>query len=142
MQKTTHEVVVRKDIKLGQGESLRQFTAALSDSGRTFMKQKLNLDPKKSDVFTVEVFKGSVVFEVYRFGPDVEPKKRMTFFAMTHKRNDQGGFTFDNMIEVERITAFQAKPQGGIPVTTAKASRDVGCDGWQRTTKSLWSGVV
>lgn len=145
--KQTHDVVVHKAIvALKTGESLSQFTRSVSDAGRDFIRKQLNLSAEsKADVYAVEVFASSAVFDVFMYGPDVDVKKRQRYFAASYTRKTDA-FEFDNMTEVVRKTTFEKKPQG-IPVTKAAESVEEldGASGWVDVAKAsaaLWDGVI
>ncbi len=141
---TEHNVVVHKaNIALKAGESIREFTRALSDGGRQHIRKKLNLPDKGVDVFMMEAFSKSAVFEVFKFGPDVKQGQRMRFFATTYTRKDAGDFEFGPTTEVKRVTRFEPKP-GAVPTTKAKTQlKTFGNDGqWVETTKSFWNNVL
>jgi len=121
MGKIKHDVLVRKaNIPLKSGESIRDFTTALSDAGRVTLVQKLNLDVKKTSVFMLEAYSTGAVFEVYKY-ESTSQKDRMQFWGMTYKRDEKGDFTFETVKEVQRVVRFEEKTQ---------------------VTKSLFSGVV
>jgi len=107
-----HDVIVHKaNVPMMKGESLRDFTTALSDAGRATLVQKLNVDVKKASVFMLEAYSDSAVFEVYKYDEVTKPNERMRFYAMTYKRDEKGAFTFDNQTEVDRVVRFEAKTQ-------------------------------
>ncbi len=136
-QKNAHDVIVHKaNAPISKGESLADFSIAVGDAGKTFVRQQLNLDSKKSDVFVIEIFSGSVVFDVFTFGSSVRKRR---FFAVAYTRNAQQGFEFSNLTEVQRVVSFEAKPQG-VPVT-----KTAGAEGWVDTKKAsadMWYGVI
>lgn len=149
-EKLQHNVVVRKDIKLATGETLRDFTQKLSDGVRKFMFQKLSLGSEKASVFTEDVFSTALVVEVFKFGQMGNADDRRRFFAMKFTRDDKGTFQFSNMIQVERVTSFRPKETGLTPTTKSKddavedtpvkKALDV-CEGWL-TQKQLWGDVL
>lgn len=108
----TQNVFVRKDIKLATGESVSDFTKKLRESCVKWARQKLALDVKKGDIYPVEIFSSAVVFDVYKY--DVEPGDRQRYFACKYKRQDNGGFEFESLMEVERVVSFQQKQNTAV----------------------------
>lgn len=143
--KKTHDVVVRKDIALANGESLRDFTQKARDQGTKWVRQKLNL-VKDASVYPIEIFSKSMVFDVAQYGPNVDQTKRYRFFAASYTRKSGGDFEFGSLTEVERVTSFRAKESApvmksadGDQISEAEAADRV--EGWQ-TKKSLFAGVI
>ncbi len=119
-EERTHNVVIHKaNVPLQTGESIRQFTRALSDAGRDHVRKKLNLPDKGVDIFMVEAFAKSAVFDVFRFGPDA-PKPKQRFIATAFTRKTTGEFEFGPTTEVQRVTTFQ--PKSAVPVAKAIVS--------------------
>lgn len=150
-KKLQHDVLVRKDIKLATNESVHDFTQALSNDVRKFVRQKLNLDVTKSDVYVMDVFSKSAVVEVFKFGPNIDSVDRRRFFAMAFTRKDTGTFEFSNTVEVERVTSFREKKTSVLKTAVMKnadaevrddlADDTPKCDGWI-TMKQFWGGVL
>lgn len=114
----THDVVVHKaNITLADGESVQQFMSKIRDAGKTFVGTKLNL-VKNADVYPVEVFSKTIVFDVYQYGPDVPANKRARFFAAAYSRKNDGGFEFTTLTEVERVTVYQPKQNAAVTKST------------------------
>lgn len=106
---TTMEVVVHKaNLPLVKNESLGSFTRKLRDDGRAFLMRKFNLVPEKADVFMLEVFVDKVVFDIFEFKA-TDPRKRQRFVGLGFTRKNDGGFEFNNSIELERVTMFRPK---------------------------------
>lgn len=120
----SHPVVVQKDISLATGESLGVYAQKIRDAGTKYIKQKLNLVPKESSCYPVEIFSKSVIFDVYRYGPNIDETKRCTYYAAAYTRKDDGSFEFSTLTEVERVVGYQAK------------------DSTTPTTKALWSTAM
>lgn len=136
-KQATHDVIVHKaNIALQSGESIGDFTQALSEASRAFFQKSLSL-VEDSYVYTTEVYSSSAVVSVSQYGKTVPVGKRYRYFAVSYSRNKAGIFDFSNQTEVIRKTVFQAKPQG-IPIT--KAMEPVA--GWIDVAKSFWNGVV
>lgn len=163
MENKTHDVVVHKaNIQLLAGESVRDFTRALSDAGRKHIQKAQNLPNKGTDVFMLEAFSKTAVFEVFKFGPDVQPGDRMKFFAAQYVRKANGDFEFSGSSEVRRVTRFEpakvsvtkgvADPDGPDKVQKGleafdKSEGDLQVFGnersqWQQTGKSFWNGAL
>lgn len=125
----THNVVVHKaNIPLMAGESVRDFTRALSDAGRQHIKKAHNLPNKGADVYMIEAFSKSAVFEVYRFGEGTQPQDRMRFYATEFTRKDNGSFEFTPTSEVRRVTRFE-------PVKTPVTKNGEMCAGGMEMSK-------
>ena len=139
----SQEVVVRKDIKLFSGESIMSYTKKVREQGAKWVRQKLNLDPKKADVFPIEIFSSAVIFDVYKYG-DIDPSEKQKYFGVSYSRNKSGDFEFSTMMEVERITSFQPKQNTAVMKSMEiEAKKAFGvCDGWVQTGKDFWSGVL
>ncbi len=121
-EERTHDVVVHKaDVPLQTGESIRAFTRALSDAGRDHVRKKLNLPDKDVDIFMVEAFAKSAVFDVFKFGPNVSQKERQRFYATSFTRKATGAFEFGPTTEVQRVTSFKPKAATVTKATTAEA---------------------
>jgi hypothetical protein len=136
---TTHDVVVRKDFPLAKGESIRTATKKLRETGAEFIARKLNTPPNQLDVFPVDVFSTAAVFDVFKRDKPGDPQ----FFALKFSRTAKGDFEYTDMIEVERVVGFQPK------TTVTKSMAESGAntatyvvEGWARTSKSLWEGVL
>jgi len=111
MPKYTHDVVVHKaNVPLARGESLRAYTAALSEAGRQHAMQKLNLIAKSGDVFMVEAYSDSAIFEVYKYGEEGQAGK-FNFYATKYSRDKNGNFSFGDLLEVQRVTSFKPKTE-------------------------------
>lgn len=116
MTTATHDVYVRKDIKLATGESLADYTSAIRDAGQKFLTQKLNLKSDSGpngttcDCYSLEIFSKSIIFCVYKYGPKVAADDRSRYYALGYTRNSDGTFEFTSPVEVERVTSFQVKP--------------------------------
>ncbi len=152
---STHKVVVHKaSIPLAAGESVREFTRKLSDAGATALRSKQNLPDKGTDIFMLEAFSDAVIFEVFKFGPDVPHEKRMRFFAMKFTRKDTGAFDFTDSTEVQRVTRFEPKQTpvtkrddaqiNDRPDVTANSKPSFGNEvsQWEQTSKSFWNDVL
>ncbi len=150
METVTYEVAVHKQaLPLRKNESVRQFSQELRNAGTPFVARKLNItSASKADIFMVEIFKDKAVFEVFRFGPDVPPGKRVNFVGVGFSRKSDGTFDFTSTTPLERVTMFRQKEVGVTKgkgeaenpkeALTKKALR--WCDGWQQTEKSFWGG--
>lgn len=115
----TMEVAVTKaNIPLLKGETIRQFTNALSEAGQPFLKRKLNL--QKSDfVFMVETMSNISVFEVFK--EHSTDGKRIRFFATKFTRDVKNGlFEFGETVEVRRVTSFEPVAGKTVPLTKDK----------------------
>jgi hypothetical protein len=114
------DVIVRKDFPLHRGESLEEASTALSNAGRAFILQKLNLVEKTGGAYLVEAFSSSAIFSAYKRESNEDSKYK--YYALAFKRLPTGDFEFTAMQEVEKVVSFQAK---STP-----------------TLKSMWNGVV
>lgn len=102
-------VAVHKSaIELATGESLKQFTTALTNACREHVKMKLN--SPNSYAYVVEVFGSALIVETYK-----EDDKE-SYYAMSYKRDKYGKFEFGDMQEVERFTSYRKK---AMPITKA-----------------------
>jgi len=126
MPEITMQVVVQKSIELRSGETLNDFTRALSAGGRAHVLKKLNIAPGGGGAWMVEVFKDSVVFAAFK--RDAEQDK---FFAFTHKRQANGDFEFGDLMEVERVTGFRTKQ-----ATTSVSKSAAQGEGWSPARKN------
>jgi hypothetical protein len=128
------DVVVHKDFPLFKGETVREATRKLSDSGREFVMRKLNLTQKTAGSYMVEAFSSACVFEVYRRDVDAPYK----YYAVSFKRSKEGDFEFGTTMEVERVTSFQPKPNQ----PTLKS--EDGYPGWpvKKDANAFWQDVV
>jgi len=144
MGQIQHNVVVHKAaIQLKSGESLRDYTKALSDAGKAHVALKRNISGSKDyDVYMVEAFSKAAIFEVYRFGPLPSPTtKRFQYYAVEYTRKDNGDFEFTGTTEVERVTRFE--PKSATPVTKSRRqSFGEGSSQWQETGGSFWGGAA
>jgi len=113
----TQSIIVRKDIRLATGESLKDFSMKIREACVKWARQKLNVDTKKGDIYPVEIFSTAIVFDVYKYDMP-EPSERQKFYACKYKRQDNGGFEFESLIEVERVVSFQQKQN--TPVMKSK----------------------
>jgi len=143
MQTVTHDVMVHKaSIPLMKGESLRDFTSKVADAGRQQLVSKLNLGTKV-DVYMVEAFADAAVFNVYKYGDNVKPGKRSSYYAVTYKRKDDGTFEMGDSTEVIRVTRFEPKK---VPITKSAepVKKRFGNDtsAWESIEKGFWSGVL
>lgn len=140
----SYEVAIHKaGLPLRDGESLNEFTQQLRDSGSQTLTKKLNLvntEKNYSSVYMVEAFGSAAIFEVYKSGPNISPNDRMRFYAMKYSRDDSGGFQFDNMTEVQRVTRFEQKKPAQVMKSVA-AEQEV-APGWQKSVKGLWDTVL
>lgn len=135
MEAQTHEVVVRKDISLANGESLADFTRKAREDGTKFVRQKLNLQPKESGVYPIEIFSKSMVFDVYKYNA-TSGEDRVRYYACAYSRKNDGSFEFGSLTEVERVTSYRAKTN-----TPVMKSADDQHEGWN-VKKSLFAGVI
>jgi hypothetical protein len=127
MQEVTYDVVVNKaGLPLAKGESLGEYTAALHTASRKFASQKLNLDVKKADVYTTEIFASAVIFSVYKYSTETEPSEHR-YYAAKCARDADGAFAFSDMQEVVRVTRFEAKPSLPISKAAPKPTKKCGC---------------
>ena len=133
----SHPVVVQKDIALATGESLQVYSQKVRDAGTKYVKQKLNILPKDASCYPIEIFSKSVIFDVYRYGPNVDDTNRCKYYAVAYSRKADGTFEFSTLTEVERVVGYQAK-DSTIPTTKAASNHS----GWQPTTKSLWHDIL
>ncbi len=142
-EKQTYDVLVHKaQVAVKRGESLQAFVQKVRIAGSAFITQQLNLDPKNSDVFAIEVFSTTAIFDVFLFGSVKAPNKKQRFFAVSYTRKADGEFEFKNLTEVDRVVSFAATAK--VPVLK---SMD-GAEGWAsavdvRKAKStaLWAGA-
>lgn len=105
----------------------------LRDQGSAHVRKKQNVTGKDTGVFMIEAFAKSVVFEVFKFGPDVPREQRMKFFATEYTRKDNGDFDFANTTEVSRITRFE--PKSKLVTKAKKAEEAKVCAGGQSVTQ-------
>lgn len=132
----TYDVIVRKSFPLAAGETLRDATKKLSDAGVKKLVTKLNLDVKKTSVYMLDVFEGAAVFEVYKSEPS-KPGDYFRFYAMKYTRKNGGDFEFGDMVEVERVTRYEAK--ANAPIT--KSADEWPTEGWI-TKSAFWAGAL
>lgn len=132
----THDVVVRKDIKLETGESISDFTRKARESGVKYIRQQLNLDKKESGVYPIEIFSKSMVFDVYKYSPANEDD-RIRYYACAYTRKNDGTFDFSTLTEVERVTMYQPKSTAMV----TKSADEGDHPGWD-VKKSVWHGVI
>lgn len=142
MAEITHDVVVHKaNVPLLAGESLRDFTRALSDAGRTHLATALSLPNKGVDVYMVESFATYAVYNVYRWGEGVAKVDKDKYYRVDYARDKTGAFTFTTATEVRRVTTFKpvaqsvAKSADGVTETTDQSP-------WEPVEKGFWSGVI
>ena len=128
---TTMNVIVHKaNISLQDGESLSDFSNALSQAAKQYALQQLNVADGKGWAYLVEAYPKKVVVEVSQEGQS----PRYTYQQMGYTRDKNGKFEFDNMVQVKRVTTF--KPSDP-KVSIAKAA-----DLWEPVEKSLFSDIV
>jgi hypothetical protein len=130
----TETVKVQKDITLATGESVNAYTQKVRDAGCKYVKQKLNLGPKDTYCYPVEVFSKSVIFNVSNYAPNVDETQRYRYFAAAYTRKDTGAFEFSTLTEVEQVVSYQ--PKESASVTKAKAETET------VVLKSLWHNVL
>jgi len=110
MNVTMKTVVHKANVPMLKGETLRMFTQALSDSGSTYLRRKLNL-LEQDGVYMLETMADQAVFEAYKTnGPTGKPSCK--YYALKFKRKSDGGFEFGESVEVHRVTQYE-------PVTKA-----------------------
>jgi len=149
-QTVTHEVVVHKaNLPLVNGESVQDFTQALSDAARKWCMEKLRMDAAKDYCYVVDVYTGVAILSCSIYSQGEDKRGKYLYNAVTYERDaDTGVFTFSNMVEVQRVTTYRAK----TVVTTTKSAQGTaehtapapghGADGWAPTSKALWAGVI
>lgn len=123
MNHVTMKVVVHKaNVPMLKGETLRQFTQALSDSGQVYLRRKLNL-LESDGAFMLETMADKAVFEVYQ-SKAVNGMPRCKYYALKFTRKSDGAFEFGESVEVRRITSYE-------PITkSAEGSAQVQKEAW------------
>jgi hypothetical protein len=102
-EKITMDVAVHKAaLPLATGESLKQYTAALSDAARKHLKQSMKLTEKDS-CYAAEVYGDKAVFDIWK-----SPDAKYVYMAVKYTRDKDGIFSFSDAVEVKPITVFQA----------------------------------
>jgi hypothetical protein len=109
---TTMDVIVTKSIDLMKGETLAQFTSALSGKGREYLYQKLNLVKDKDGCYMAEVMSNVAVFDVYR--SKTGAANQYGYYAVKFDRDKDGTFKFGDVVEVERVTTYQPKSMTAV----------------------------
>lgn len=134
-----YRVAVHKAaVPLMNGESLGAFSSAIRAAGVSLVKQKLNLT-NKSDVYVVEVFGTSAIFDVYSYDQTKSYEDRTKFYAVSYSRDAKSGaFSFGDMVEVKRKTVWEK----ASTLTTKSVELPEFLPGWTLTGKSLWEGVL
>jgi uncharacterized protein with LGFP repeats len=129
----TMDVIVHKaNIALQNGESLHDFSNSLSNAAKGHALQQLNIVDGKGGAWMVEAYSDRVVLEVWQEGKT----PRYMYQQMGYVRDKDGNFTFNNMIEVKRVTTF--KPTKDAISVTKAAEQDF----WVPVQKSLFEGAV
>lgn len=141
-----HEAVVHKaNLDLKDGESLGEYTSSLQAAARGYVIQHLNLDKDKSGCYVLEVYVSTVVLDVYDY-----TSSKYRFYSVTYDRSGDG-WTFTDMVEVERVTTYRPKSDLVVKKSLAGAERQVesfitgeGADGWRPLSKGsdIWTGVL
>jgi len=149
-KQVTHETVVHKaNIPLVTGESVQDFTQAMSDAARKWVMDQLKMDPKQDYAYVVDVYSSVVVLSVNIYSKSEDKRGKYMYSAATYERDAETGvFTFSNLSEVQRVTTYKPKTvvktykgKGG-PVEHAEPIPGQGADGWAPVNKALWSGVL
>ena len=142
MKKTTNVVVHKANIPLIKGESINSFTDALNTAGRVHIKESLNIS-KGGGGWMVESDATKAVFNVY--GNDIDK-----YYAVKYTRDKKtGAFSFQQPMEVKRVTKFVPVPTTAVPKTvsggifiTKSGAEKPGFWEYAETEKSLWNGII
>lgn len=144
---TTYQVAVHKAaLPLAKGESVNEFTQALSEAGRTYVMGQMRMDPAKDYCYSVTVYPETVVMACSIYSAT---KSRYPYVSMSYTRDTETKvFTFSDLVEVEQVTTYR-------PKSTMKITKGVdgdqnievfnhgeGAPGFQPVAKSFWSGLV
>lgn len=138
MSEQSMEVVVHKAaLQLKAGESVSVFTQNLTDAGRSYLKQKLNLQ-KGDACYAMETFADKVVFNTYKYE---NPPSQDKYYAVKYSRKPDGSFEFGEAVEVQRVTTYEAK-NNTFTVTKSKDGDDEAPPGWATVKKSMWGNLL
>ena len=132
--KNTMDVIVHKsNLTMMAGESIEDYTSALSKACSSTIKQSLGIS-KNGDgsAWIAEAYATKCIVAAYKSEGPAE------FYAMTYKRDAKtGAFEFGQHIPVIRKTVYQ--PVNSSVVITKELGE---LNGWEAVEKGLWGSII
>lgn len=130
-EKTMNVIVHKAKITLKSNESIDDFVGQLSKACREHIKKTLGIGPNSpGGCWPVETYSDVIVMSAYKGNDDTK------YYSVPYKRT-AGGFEFGQSTEVVRSTTF--KPASSFTVVK---KNDGTYDGWEKTEKSIWEGIL
>jgi hypothetical protein len=101
-----HDVIVHKAISLKKGETLSQFTEALSAAVRGKIMEALRIAKDKGSAYIMEVTEKAVIVQTYVYNQSGSDYRT---YMYKYERDTDGDFEFSDLTEVERVTSYRPK---------------------------------
>src|SRR6185295_1269285 len=88
MTQVLHQVHIRKEgLPLKTNESVQEFARTINDAARTAFTTKFSIAKGKGDIYAMEVYGSSIIFEVFKY-EEPDSSQRCRYYAATYKRKD------------------------------------------------------